>query len=1178
MLKYQEIIDGLTIEQKLAILADASQLNKTYFTAKTPYLSVCDFKETANLAGLPDFNALLLSWDENFVSAYSQKFAEEMKKEGKNLAVLPSACVKNSPYSKNGTEDPVLLVKTLLSARKALRKNGVGGAFAFDGLKKEDLLFADKKPDESALNNYYYKAINVLTRMPNAAIAVKRTDDLTEAYKKTDKAAEIKTAAEKRSDLYYVGVETGEGEFDFKFPVNFGGNAQSVDEAYRNYIYLEKEIENGALGTESLNEALKDGLAISEDMINAAVDKVFEFAYSFLGESAKVAPAQSEAVGNDEILKNISYALPVLLKNQKNALPLKKGANVAIVGDVASLGFKGGKSFVDTLKEIGANYNGVVFGGFSRGYDLGFDRSDELESAAVELSKRADAILFFVGLGEDREERESSSLISRIPSNQLALLDKLKGLGKPIIAVAVGEFMPDGGFIDDVSAALFSPSSGRFAAEAVLRIVTGLVNPSGRLPYTVYTDGDERFYTLRSDIVNGRNKQGPIVGYRDYLTNGVKVKYPFGYGLSYSQFEYYGLKITGKKIEFYVKNTSKTLGAETAQIYLGKKNTAALRPARELKAFEKVKLNAGEKRKISVTLSDSDFGYYNAEQKDYVVEKGAYEVYVGASAGDIRLTGVIYTGSATFKKTENKADYLQSETNIVEGGYRLKTQVSTKNSHKKAMTASKVALIIVSVCIGLILVTEILNRLDVIDFDLFLLSVVGLYVQIIIGATLAILFITFLVTYKVSKNKYLNGEPKKADDTQIETGYVDVSATNVSLYDKLFSVEFAEVDEDSVEQAAEDGVDEDLSKYYERGLTLATCVKRLFAYVQNKGIDVSEEDVKKLVSAIGSSKLIILKGGADDILSDFAKIVSEFFFGTAYTDVVDDTFVGKDDLFTIGGNSSFKRNIALAVGSAAENEGKMCFATLKNVRLAKMSDYFVDLIQYFVNPSRSYVLPVSDNMELTVTPNFHAFILLRPDDDGELPQFLKDVQETVVLTLRRNGVSADVEAFPPSHYQFETLVEKARTAYTVSEDLWKRVDKLDSELTARVDLTVRNKAWTSLEKETSVYLAVGGEQTAAIDFAVAAKLVLPATRAFRAHPQKDAVTLSAILEDVFGDDNVSECKKVIRADVPVRVVETASETAAKTVATAQYIGGAAPANAAYDIPTATDINGNNRGV
>ena len=1144
MLKYQNILDGLTIEQKIAVLADASQLSKGYArVAGAPYLKVCRFDDAVKSAGLPSFNALLCGWGKNYVSAYGQVLANAMKQSGANVTVLPNACVKNSPYSKNGTEDPALLSETLKSMATALKENGVNGVYGFNGLNNEELNFADLSPDETALNDYYFKAINELLKTPSVAVAFTK-NELSGEYKKIDKIKEIKQLAATRDDAYAISMDSSEGDFDFDFPVNFGGNAQSVDDAYKNYIYLENEIENGALGTDGLNEAVKDGLAISEDMINVAVDKLLDFAYGFIGKDRAVEP-QPEAADYDDLLKRISLSLPVLLKNQNGALPLKSGANVAIVGDVAAYGFTCGTSFIETVKERGATANGVVFGGYARGYDLGFDRSDDLEDEAVALAGRSDAILYFVGLGQSREERISSACVSRLPSNQAALLAKLKKLGKPVIAVIVGEFMPDGDFIDDVQAALFAPSSGKYAAFAALETVTGKSNPSGRLPYTVYVGGDERFYELRSDILNGRNKQGAYVGYRNYLTEGVKVKYPFGFGLSYSRFEYGGLKISGKTLDFHVKNSSKTVGEEVAQIYICKNDSAALRPVKELKAFVKIRLNGGERRKISVALNNGDFACYNVQSKQYDAEKGMYLVTVGAFAGDTKLAGNIYSDGVKFKNDLKKVDYLQSETNIVEGGYRLKTNDNKTNSHKKAMTAFKTGLIIAAVIIAAIVAVEILNRLDVIDFDLFLKSVVGLYVQIIIGAALIILLITFAVMYKTSKNKYLNGGAKKTESVNIEDGYEDVSDKSESLYDKLFAVEFAEVSEDSFEQAAEDGVDEDLSRYYERGLTLTGCVKRLFAYIQNRGLDIGEGDVKKFISAMGSSRLIVLKANDEVLLGEFIKIVSEFFFGQEYVDVIDGTFAGKNDLFAPGGNPSLKRNVALAVANAAANKEKICFSTLKNVRLSKMSDYFVDLIQYFVNPSHDYVLQVSDNFELTVTPNFRAFIVPRADDDGELPQFLKDVQETVVLSLRRNGVSANVEAFPPSSYQFETLVEKARNAYTVSEDLWKKVDKLDAEFTKRIGFNIRNKAWTSLEKETSVYLAVGGEQNEAVDFAVAAKLILPAARSFRANPQPDSVTLTAILEDVFGDENVAESKKIIRADIPVRVVETQpSKTAA----------------------------------
>lgn len=193
----------------------------------------------------------------------------------------------------------------------------------------------------------------------------------------------------------------------------------------------------------------------------------------------------------------------------------------------------------------------------------------------------------------------------KLPANQLALVSAIAGRGKKIMAVLSGELNTDMSFDKYVSAVLVAPLGGKCCMRALLSVISGNVCPSGRLASTCYDDPDGLFERARAEKDAGRTKVGPFIGYLGYTTADIRVRYPFGFGLSYTKFEYSALAISGMSVSFTVKNVGGCDGCEVAQVYAGKKDSAVPNAARRLVALKKIKLRAGESKNITLNADVS---------------------------------------------------------------------------------------------------------------------------------------------------------------------------------------------------------------------------------------------------------------------------------------------------------------------------------------------------------------------------------------------------------------------------------------------------------------------------------------------------------------------------------------------------------------------------------------------
>ncbi len=362
----------------------------------------------------------------------------------------------------------------------------------------------------------------------------------------------------------------------------------------------------------------------------------------------------------------------MLLKNVDGILPLKKDTKVAVIGEFAQKArYQGAGSSVvnptklDNTMDVIQNFD-LDVAGFEAGYPRSGKGNAEMQAKAVELAKKADIVLLYIGLDEISESEGLDRAHMKLPQSQVDLIEAVAAVNPNIVAVMSAGSAVEMPWLDKCKALVHGYLCGQAGASSVLKAIMGEINPSGKLAesYPVkYEDVSSAPYFPAKERT-AEYREGLYVGYRYYETAKVPVLFPFGFGLSYTTFEYSDLTVSDKEATFTLTNTGKMDGAEVSQLYVSKTDGEVFRPVKELKGFQKVFLKAGESKKVTIKLDDKAFRYFNVDTNKFEVEGGEYQIMIGASVADIKLSGTVSvqgTGAASPYDKTKFAKYFSSD-------------------------------------------------------------------------------------------------------------------------------------------------------------------------------------------------------------------------------------------------------------------------------------------------------------------------------------------------------------------------------------------------------------------------------------------------------------------------------------------------------------------------------------
>lgn len=650
-MKYADVIAKLSLREKCALLSGATVFETHALPNKgVPAIWLSDgpngLRKQAGPAdhlGLnpsepatcfPTAATVANSWDPALGEEIGKALGEETASYRVNVILGPGLNTKRSPLCGRDfeyfSEDPYLSGKLAAGYVRGIQSVGVSACPKHFAANNQELrrMASNSVLDERTLRELYLTSFEI-------AVKEGRPKCIMTSYNRVNG-----TYANENHHLLQ-DILHGEWGYDGAVVTDWGGSNDHV-EGVREGSTLEMPCP-GFGSAKRLMQAVEEG-RLPESAVDARVDELLELVFT-TDAAVKAAPKRFDRDAHHALARRAAAESVVLLKNEDDLLPLKPGQRVALIGDFAQTPrYQGAGSSsvnatrVDNLKDA-AEADDITLAGFCAGYERSGTPNPAFVEEAAALARKADVVVLCMGLDESSESEGLDRSHICIPENQKQLLEAVAQANENLVVVLSAGSVVETGWVSRCKAVLHAYLGGQAGAGAIMDVLTGRVNPSGKLaetlPLTYEDTPAARYFPGKQQNVEYR--EGLYIGYRYYETAHVPVRYPFGYGLSYTTFAYSDLKADADKVTFTITNTGSRAGAEIAQLYVAKADAAVFRPEKELKGFAKVFLQAGECKTVTIPLDDKAFRYWNVKTDRWETEGGSYQLLVGASVQDIRL-------------------------------------------------------------------------------------------------------------------------------------------------------------------------------------------------------------------------------------------------------------------------------------------------------------------------------------------------------------------------------------------------------------------------------------------------------------------------------------------------------------------------------------------------------------
>ena len=1164
MYNHIHVIEKLTNKQKFSLLTDIQSLSRPEMNSVgVPYVSVqtLDQLMAEQYEGLSPYR-LANSWDSDLIQSigYQATAGAHEAQPGAKLLMTPAAKPQLNVYQKALSEDPFLA--GTLSAAYADGVHRAGSGSCLDGfyLTDGDVEQLDIRPDMAVIGEMILRPYILAAEGRGYSSIIAPSAPLKAEYRDVNERLATATSA---VNIFNGAVrlcrpqnanDTLTAILDGKVVIK--GASSALESAYDNYHYIMKAIEEEIVTVEDLDEALSDGRALSDEMLNKAVDRVLDFAASLASAS------EQNGETSHSSRQSAFTSSAVLLKNEKEILPLKKKCRLAIIGHPAA---------PDALVAALSRKKGLTVVGQLGGYDPLAVAGGVDAEGVKKLAAAADRVLVFLGCNEEASRQAIQQREMTLPAGQAELLHVLAPYKDKVIGILDCEYAPDMTFASDVAALVLATVGGVESTEALAELLIGNTCPSGKLACTLYENTTDHFARLRRYKNTEKNKVGQFLGYRHYDSAGIDVKFPFGHGLSYTTFKYTKLKVTPGQVVFKVKNTGSVAGDEIAQVYIGKPSSARLRPCKELCGFAKLHLKPGETKEVRVDISHVSF--YDAEADAWVRESGDYTVYVGASVKDVRLEQSLRMEGSPYTPSEEKtSDYLQTHTNILSGGFVVELK-RAKPPRFWGLRVIAVIVLLLAVAMGgagHVLAWLLPNLIP--DFIMKTVLMIGYICGGIFLAGVIAIFAVTRHTKKRSKKK------QEADaDMAIEKHLETAEEKEFTSIEELFVEEFdnePEVAETVVEEKA---YVDDTSRYIDLNYTLKEAAEDLAKFMQTQGIQLSAAEAIRLMSAMAASRLAVIDLKGMDRERFYAALAT-YFDSPACIDTVRKEYLDTHMMFRTGEDGGFeKTDLVKLVESAKEKVNSIHLAILRGVRAGDLVELFMPYTKYINNPLReNRIIVKNPTATFTLPSNLWFMVELAEGEQFDATQ-ASILKVATCLQMNVAEVEKTAEAANPiglGYYQFDHLVQQQRNRFVMDEDLWKKIDALEAYTAGYATFHIGNKQWLQMEKYLSLLIAAESDMAAALDRALCVNLLPVVMALVKGKIASGDPDLLETLDRIFGEDNVPLCVKAVKhKDVPAptsqpieekveekvdeqpvaenkteAAVETTAETTAETVA------------------------------
>ena len=671
----EKIISEMTLQQKAMYVSGHDMWTTEAFEEMgVPSIFMCDgphglrkqenqnpeenqIYDSIDAVCFPTASASAASFDRQLMYDIGVILGKECQAENVATILGPAINIKRSPLCGRNfeyvSEDPYVAGELSAACINGVQSQGVGTSvkhFAANSQETERM-YADSVLDERTLREIYLAAFETAVKKSKPWTIMASYNRINGTYSTENKWLLKDVLRDEwgfdgvvMSDWAAVserfkGVAAG---LDLEMPSCNGLNDQKIIDA----------VNNGSLSEADLDEAVRNILKWVEKALTNKKSEVFDREK----DHEKAVRAEEECI--------------VLLKNEKNTLPLSKGENVVMIGGFAEAPrFQGGgSSHINSHKIVSAlsvkdSFSEKIV--YAKGFEAYKDEVDEkLFEEALSAAKSADKVVIFAGLPDSFESEGYDRDHMRLPNCQNILIERIAETGKSVTVVLHNGSPVEMPWVDSVDSVVEAYLGGEGVGEAVMNILYGNVNPSGKLAesFPIKLEDNPSYLNFPVSRHKVKYAEGVFVGYRYYDTKRMDVLFPFGHGLSYTEFEYSDMKISGADasgkvdiksgctVQVNIKNTGSVKGKEIVQLYVADKTNAVNRPVHELKGFEKIELEPGETKTVTFSLDKRSFAWYSEELSDWYAADGEYVIEIGKSSRDIVLEKSIeLTGSFQIK-------------------------------------------------------------------------------------------------------------------------------------------------------------------------------------------------------------------------------------------------------------------------------------------------------------------------------------------------------------------------------------------------------------------------------------------------------------------------------------------------------------------------------------------------
>ena len=603
--------------------------------------------ESIKAVCFPTACATACSFDRDLLEEMGERIGDECQAENLSVILGPAVNIKRSPLCGRNfeyfSEDPYLASQMAAAHIKGVQSKNVGTSIKHFAANNQEhrRMSCSSEIDERTLREIYLAAFET-------AIKEAKPDTVMCSYNRIN--------GEFASENHWLLTEVLRDEWGFEgYVMSDWGAVNDRVKGLKAGLELEMPGSGGNTDKEIV-EAVKNG-ELEESVLDRAVERILNIVFKFTDNRQE---GKFDLEEDHKLAAKIAGESMVLLKNE-GVLPIPvQGKKIAFIGKFAETPrFQGGgSSHINSFKITSAleAVKDVAQVTYAQGYDVKEDVIDQVMlDQAVEVAKEADVAVIFAGLPDAFESEGYDRSHMRMPDCQNTLISEIAKVQENIVVVLHNGSPVEMPWADQVKGILEAYLGGQAVGQAEVDILFGKVNPSGKLAETIpYKLSDNPSYlNFPGDGQKVEYKEGVFVGYRYYDAKEMPVRYPFGYGLSYTTFEYKDLQLSADKIKdtdklkvrLKVKNTGNRAGKEIVQLYVADKTGAAIRPVKELRNFVKVELQPQEEKTVEMELDKRSFAWYNTEIHDWYAASGEYEILAAASSRDIRLKKTVYVES-----------------------------------------------------------------------------------------------------------------------------------------------------------------------------------------------------------------------------------------------------------------------------------------------------------------------------------------------------------------------------------------------------------------------------------------------------------------------------------------------------------------------------------------------------